>query len=88
MIFRRPKYENTDPVYTKARRRLETVSRDEVIRYMDNLNTSTGQYLQDTRKNLARANPITGADEVKMNCKDIRDAANAMLAAVDVLELR
>lgn len=84
----RKKYENTHPVYTKARRRLETVSRDEVVRYMDNLHTSLGQYLQDTRKNLPRVNPVTGSDEVWFNCQDIRDAAQAMLAAVDVLELR
>lgn len=82
MIFRR-KFENTDPVYTKARKRLETVSRDEVFTYLDNLHTHLGQQVQTTRKNLAR-----NSDEVLMNCKDIRDAAQAILAAVDVLELR
>lgn len=82
MIFRK-KYENTDPVYTKARRRLETVPRDEVLRYMDNLHTVVGQCLQETRKNLAR-----NTDEVFDYCDDIHAASQSMLAAVDVLKLR
>ncbi|APC46420.1 hypothetical protein HWB05_gp157 [Streptomyces phage BRock] len=83
MIFKKREYGNADPVYTKARRRLETVTSDEVVRYMDNLHTAIGRSVQETRKNLAR-----NSDEVPLYCNDIRDAAQALLAATDVLKLR
>lgn len=84
MLWNRPKAPYESKVYTKARKRLETVPSDDVLRYLDNMHSHLGQLIADTRKSLARDLP-NQADEL---LSDVIDAAEALHAAADVLRGR
>lgn len=83
MIFKKNAPERSK-IYTKSRKRLETVPSEEVLRYLDNMHTHLGQLIADTRKSLARDLP-NQADELLC---DVVDATDALQAAADVLRGR
>lgn len=84
MFWNRQKVPYESKVYTKSRKRLETVSSDDVLRYLDNTHTHMGQLIASTRKSLARDLPNEADD---LLC-DIIDCTHALHAAADVLRGR
>lgn len=67
--------------YTKARKRLETVPKDEVLRYVDNTHTALGQTVAELRKSL-HGHKATEAqallDELVRGCETMRAAADVL----------
>lgn len=67
--------------YTKARKRLETVSPEDVLRYLDNTHTALGQTVAELRKSL-HGHKATEAQallaEVVQGCETMRAAADVL----------
>lgn len=67
--------------YTKARKRLETVSKEEVLRYLDNTHSAMGQTVSELRKSL-HGHKATEAsallDEVVQGCETMRAASDVL----------
>jgi len=71
-------------VYTRARRRLETVSSEEVLRYVDNTHAALGQTVAQLRKSLSG----NKADEALPLINELWQGTETIRAAADVLKLR
>lgn len=67
--------------YTKAKKRLETVSKEEVFRYLDTTHMALGQTVSELRKSL-HGNKATEASallaEVVQGCETMRAAADVL----------
>ncbi len=80
MIWRR-KETHESPVYRKAKRRLETVSSEEILRYVDNTHSALGQTVAQTRKSLNGSK----TEEALALLKELDTGADTIRAAVSVL---
>jgi hypothetical protein len=81
MWSRKPKTESA--VYRKAKRRLETVSSEEVLRYVDNTHSALGQTVSEIRKSLhgskaTEALPLI--EELLTGTETIKAAASVLLS--------
>lgn len=70
--------------YTKAKRRLETVPSEEVLRYVDNTHSAIGQTVADLRKSLHNRK----AEEALPLLLELEQGAETIRAAVAVLSDR
>lgn len=74
-----------DPVesaaYRKAKRRLETVSSEEILRYVDNTHSALGQTVAQTRKSLNGSK----TEEAHTLLLELDTGADTIRAAVSVL---
>lgn len=67
--------------YTKARKRLETVSKEEVLRYLDTTHSALGQTVSELRKSLHGHKALEAKsllDEVVQGCEVMRAAADIL----------
>lgn len=69
------------PAYRKAKRRLETVSSEEILRYVDNTHSALGQTVAQTRKSLNGSK----TEEALTLLKELDTGADTIRAAVSVL---
>lgn len=72
---------NESPAYRKAKRRLETVSSEEILRYVDNTHSALGQTVAQTRKSLNGSK----TEEALTLLKELDTGADTIRAAVSVL---
>ncbi len=80
----RPQPSPVTGVYTKSKKRLDTVPTPSVLLYADNLHTNMGVAIQGIRKSLAS----TKTDEAFAYAEELHDLAQALLATAEVLKLR
>lgn len=78
-LFQREAIESA--TYRKAKRRLETVSSEEVLRYVDNTHSVLGQTVAQIRKSLNGSK----ADEALPLIEDLQNGADTIKAAASVL---
>ncbi len=78
-LFQREAIESA--VYRKAKRRLETVSSEEILRYVDNTHSVLGQTVAQIRKSLNGSK----ADEALPLIEDLLNGADTIKAAASVL---
>lgn len=78
-LFHREAIESA--VYRKAKRRLETVSSEEILRYVDNTHSVLGQTVAQIRKSLNGSK----ADEALPLIEDLQNGADTIKAAASVL---
>lgn len=69
------------PTYRKAKRRLETVSSEEILRYLDNTHSALGQTVAETRKSLHGSK----TEEALALLTELDTGADTIKAAVSVL---
>ncbi len=69
------------PVYRKAKRRLETVSSEEILRYTDNTHSALGQTVAQIRNSLNNRK----AEEAVVLMEELHTGAETIKAAASVL---
>jgi hypothetical protein len=86
---RKPKSESK--IYRKAKRRLETVSSEEILRYVDNTHSALGQTVSQIRKSLhgsktEEALPLI--EELSDGSETIRAAASVLLSRNEEVQVK
>lgn len=81
MIFKR-EIPAEHSIKVKVRNRLRAVSSDELIRWADNIHTTTGLSIQEMRKSLSNK------EQALIHVHDLKAAALSLLAAAETLEER
>lgn len=74
----------TSALQQRLRNRLEKVSTDELVRWLDNTHTGMGMNVQELRKSLTHDDK----SQALVYVEDMRKGATTILAAMDVLEDR
>lgn len=82
-IFKRSSKPN-EKIRARLLNRLRGTTDAELIRWVDNIHTSLGQCISETRKSLTHRNP----DQALVYIEDVRTGAISLLAAMQVLEER